>query len=221
MTTWATDNISDLVAQACPGGWVVRFASANAGLCHQLYLNGHLEDYSQRPEQRELFCRDAGGVMNLAVVAVEFGARAQDISGELGLSPPSWLFVRRVARSMTLRRGDVIELLWDAGTGTLLTWPILAQEAWPVWMSRTGMGEDAFGQGAFGGSGADGEPIVLEWPVSHSGTYRFVIRTRDSLGQTADGPVLIFTASVPAGAAKTLGAAAFDPATDTLTFSLS
>jgi hypothetical protein len=221
MSLYTTDNISALDAQECPGGWVVHFASSNADLCHQLYVNGRLEDFSEHAEQRELFCREQAAPAQLAVAAVEYNARGQDFSSELGLSPPAWQFVRRVARSMSLRRGDRVELLWDEGSGTMQNAPVLSEEAWPAWMHRQAFGEEYFGQESFGGSALDGEPIVLAWLIGQSGTYRFLVRTRDTWGRCADSPPITFDAALPDEQDATLLASAFDQTSKTLTLSLS
>jgi hypothetical protein len=220
MTTYTTDNISQLQATECPGGWVVRFRSDNAGLCHQLYANGQLEDFSDSPAQRELLCSDRGGRVQLAVVAVDYASRGEDLSQDMGMAPPEWVFRQKVARSMSLRRGDRLELLWDAASGTMQDTPLLSEDAWPVFMHRQAFGEEFFGQEALGGSVVAGPDIVLQWTVQRAGTYRFVVRTRDAWGRVADSPSITFVAHCPVDVSRTLRAASFDPLSSALTFSV-
>ena len=234
MTTLATDNIDRLTAEPTPSGWRVRFRSAHAGLCHQLYVNGRLADFTDTPAGRAFDVPAGPEPRELCIAAVEPARRGEDLSGLLppALREPGWLYTATVVREPGARAGDLLAVRSDRADA-----PLRVRESAPDWLPRWGFGESAFGLGAagYGGIGAPGlgrggfgagpfgfgaEVLELRVPLAADGTHAITLCTRSADGQTTDTPGGEVVAHPPPAPPAALHATAYDPQTHALTLTL-
>jgi len=239
--TLITTGIDQVVAEPGPGsGWTVRFRSANAGLHHQLYVNGRLADWTDTPEQRRFLLEDPIAPLAVRVASVPASLEATDLGEQLppGDYSPSWIHRIRVVRSISNSVGDVVEILGDHATGELSEAPLASTEIWPTWLLRWGFGEDGFGEGGFGydgteapgmGAGAfgagsfgmDTDLIALDVCLQEEGTHKIVVRTRSRDGQVMDAPVQYVSSALPPVLATGLAVNAYNSQTKQLTLQIS
>ncbi len=213
------------------GGWVVRFGSTNAGLHHQLYVNGRLAAWTDTLGQRRFFLDEpVDAPVSVCIAALDAADRMTDLSGQLPTDDrdPTWVFRPQLVRSVSVRSGDVVEILGDhAAGGDLSETPLASACAWPMWVPRWRFGEDGFGQGGFGydghyapglGNGAFGagmfgmnaDLIGIEAVLTEEGTHRLVLRSRGADGQVTDSDSIYIVADPPPHAAEGLTAANYD-----------
>jgi hypothetical protein len=214
-------------AAQADGRWLVSFRSTNAGLCHQLYVNGRLAHWTADAAQRSFLVPAPAHAVQAVVAAVSPEDRAADLSAQLPADQrrPGWIFRTHVTRGVALRRGDVLEVLSDhASGGQLAPTPLLRAAAWPAGLvhpdeggAEPGCGRGAFGAGRFG---HDADLIELSCPLAESGTHRIVIRTRRGDGQSSDASPIYFHAAPPAQPPRSLSAVGYDGQADTLTLQI-
>jgi hypothetical protein len=214
-------------AAQADGRWLVSFRSTNAGLCHQLYVNGRLARWTADAAQRSFLMAAPANAVQVVVAAVSPEDRAADLSAELPADQrrPGWIFRTHITRSAAMRRGDVLEVLSDHATGGELSpTPLLRAAAWPAGLihpdeggAHPGCGRGAFGAGPFG---YDADLIELSCPLAESGTHRIVIRTRARDGQSSDSAPIYFPAAPPARPPKSPSAISYDPQAHTLTLQI-
>jgi hypothetical protein len=234
---FTTDNIDRLQAVPLdpPRGWEVRFRSANAGLHHQLYVNGRLADFTDSPRQRTFLLPEQPAPARLCVAAVAAAERRTDFARWLPAEAvPPWVFRADVIQDLKHPPGTRVELLTDHASGELDEAPLAVRDLWPASSPRWGFGESAFARGGFGygGVGAPGlgrgafgagpfgmnaETVRLAAALAEPGTHRVVLRTVAPDGRTADADPIAFEASPPPAPATGLTAIAWDPQTQTLT----
>lgn len=203
---------------AADGAWRIDFASTHMGLCHQLYLNGVLAGWTDWPDARSLVA-PAGAFFRRAVVAaVPTGQRMCDFSGELSPAQRGDDLVYRpsVARNPELSAADFVEVLAGPCEGALDGSPLVRRPGWSSGWTRWGFGQEAFGQsalgvecsvalgfgrGAFGAGpvGLDAPLMDLPVPLSHSGRWRFVVRTRRADGRAFEQSPFEVTVVLPPG----------------------
>ncbi|MFB3894138.1 MAG: hypothetical protein ACE15C_19210 [Phycisphaerae bacterium] len=241
MSTFTTDNIDRLRGEplGTPGLWRITFRSANAGMHHQLYINGRLADWTDTPDQRSFILQAASAPRELLVAAVEACNRLADFSGSLEASRrrPAWAWRGWITRGPRYARGTRVAVLHDRATGVLDGTPADVRDIWPASAPRWMWGEDAFGLGGFGfdgraapglGMGAFGagmfgldEALVgLEAEMCEDGVHQVVLRVIAADGSFADGAPQSFAASPPPAPAELLAAQAYDVGTDTLTLQI-
>lgn len=240
-TPFATQGIDDLQARPLGEGYgyEVTFRSTHEGLCHQLYVDGRLADWTEDPSGRGFFVAEPEGPHNVAVVAVEYESRQTDFSAMAGdvLAPPAWVFRTSVARGTWTGRGDRVALLGDHATGTINPEPLAVRDVWPEWVGHQGWGQDGFGlsafgydssaapgfaRGAFGAGpfGLDGDLITLEAGLEEEGLHRLVVRRTQPDGSFADGPETVFLCTPPPAPPEWLQAASYDAQSGLLTLQL-
>ena len=223
------------------GVWLVRFRSTNAGLHHQLYINGRLSDWTDTPDHRRFFIDEpVVAPVSVCIAAVDAEYRMTDLSEQLPADDrdPSWVFRPQLVRSASGRSGDVVEVLGDHATGGDLSLaPLASADAWPVWIPRWQFGEDRFGQGGFGydgncapglGNGAFGagmfgmnaDLIALEAVLVEDGTHRIVLRSRAADGQVTDSDSIYIDADPPPDAAEGLTATNYNQQQKQLTLQI-
>jgi len=202
---FTTDEIDRLQSRKLdpPRGWEITFRSSNAGLQHQLYINGALADVSDTAEQRAFYLPDDACPREVAITAVQPLYRHADISNLLpfAVGKPGWVYSASVIRSIAHHAGDRIALHTDHTTGQLDSEPLLTRELWPAWAPRWVWGESLFGAGGFGfggigapgmGKGAlgagmfgmDADLICIHAALSEPGEHQVVLRTLAEDGAT-------------------------------------
>ncbi|MFA6133388.1 MAG: hypothetical protein WC869_05150 [Phycisphaerae bacterium] len=238
--TFTTDNIDSFDARAVGRGlWEVTFASANAGLHHQLYADGELLAASDTPSQRRFLLDGRCRGRRVTIAAIDGENRWTDMSASLSaeaFARPGWVFAATVVRGIEHARGDRVALLDDHATGTIDPAPLAIAEYWPDGTPRWAWGEDHFGlggmgfdgtlapglrDGAFGAGqfGLDAETFVVSHALAEAGAHQLRLRTLTRDGGHCDGPVITFVSAPPLPVA-TLEALAYNNATGTLTLSL-
>jgi len=236
-----TDNIDRL--QATPlggaGGWQITFHSLNEGLCHQLYVNGSLADWTDTPTQRHFAIDSELSPLEVVVAAVEPSSRTVDMSELLpaGVGTPSWRYTATALRDIGHRPGDSLAVMGDGATGQGVSQLLASREIWPQWAPRWAFGEDVFGLGGFGydgyrapglGMGVFGvgpfgvgvDKITIEALLPEEGTHQIVLRTLAADGQYADADAVSVAAAPPPDAIKGLGVTDYEKTTDTLTLEI-
>ncbi len=212
------DNIDRVRATPLPrcAAWKITFASANTGMCHQLYINGQLADATQYPSQRMFVLSARSAPMQAVVAAVAPEMAWIDLSHELPpeVRHPAWVYRTAVVRRPGLAAGTRVLLLDDHARGQLDPVPIAAAMLWPADAQRWGFGEDDFGIGGmgYGGSGAPGlgngamgmgmfgidELVVhLAAALAEPGRHQLVVRLLDPHGRATDLPAEDFEAVLP------------------------
>jgi hypothetical protein len=224
---------------------LVTWRSSNAGLFHQVYVNGRFAGATIDAEQRRLVVQTPCSLLaavRVMVFAVQPAEAHIDFADEL--EPPE-IDAGRVRlvllRSQTLPLGATANVYFDNGTGTIdYTEPLNARpiRIWPCPQDKAGFGAARFAEGDFGwdsaasvglGIGAFGrgqfglDADAIEWvsPVLSLGTYRFGVRIADaSAGEgpaSETGPIVVVPAATPATG---LDIASFDESTNQLTLNL-
>jgi len=239
--TFTTDNIDRLQAAALdpPRGWEITFRSANAGLHHQLYVNGELADFTDAADQRSFVVDPAGFHRELVVAAVDRDNRAVDLSNRLDSQAqrPPWIFRASVIRSADQQGGSLVAVLGDHTTGQIDPLALAERKLRPEWSPRWGFGDDPFGTGGLGydaasapglgkgafGAGAfgqDAEVLVVSAPLAEEGEHQIVLRVISESGKYADGPVQNISAYPPPPPPSSLQATNYDAQTNTLTLQI-
>ncbi len=222
-----------------PRGWEVVFRSLNAGMHHQLYVNGRLADWTDTPEQRRFLLAGAHAPREICVAAVAAEDRAADLSDQLpeGVRNTGWVYRASVVRFIGHAAADRVALHTDHATGELDPEPLVVREIWPAWAPRWAWGESAFGLGGFGyggvgapglGKGAfgaasfgmDADLIHLAAELAEDGTHTLVLRTLASDGRFADAEAEQVAAHPPPTPPAALEVAGYDPQTHTLTLEI-
>jgi len=242
MATFTTDNIDGLQARPLDDlrGWEISFRSRNAGMHHQLYVNGLLADWTDSPERRSFVVGPDETPRELVVAAADAARRSDDFSHLLppDRRRPAWTYRVAVVRDIRHRRGCRVLLLGDHATGRLDPRGLASCELWPDWAPRWAFGEDAFGRGGFGhdgsqapglGKGAfgagsfgmDTDCAVLAASLPEEGRHQLLLRALMPDGQHAEGDVRTFDSTPPPPPARSLAAVAYDSDTSTLTLELS
>ncbi|MBS3734479.1 MAG: hypothetical protein KGY99_06080 [Phycisphaerae bacterium] len=239
-----TDNIDRLRAEplrpdAPGGGWRVSFRSQHAGLCHQLYVNGRLADFTDTPGGRTFHLPAAAEPRELYVAAVAPAGRADDHNAELpaDVRRPGWMYAVRVPLTSRYRPGDRLAVHTDRGTGTPDAEPLIERALSPTWCARWGFGDSAFGRGAlgYGGIGAPGlgrggfgaglfgfgaEVLDLRVALSDPVTHTITLRNRPAVGEASDAPGGQIVAAPPPTPPSGLAATGYDPQTAMLTLEI-
>ncbi|MFW6133076.1 MAG: hypothetical protein ACOC8F_04210 [Planctomycetota bacterium] len=245
MTDLHTNDIDRLRAEpvdaARPGedGWRVTFRSAHDGMCHQLYVNGRLADFTDTPAGRAFLLPVSGEPRELCVAAVAPEHRATDLAAELpeAVRRPSWVYAATIPLTPDYRRGDRLSVHTDRGTGQTDPDPLIRRDLAPVWTGRWGFGDSAFGRGAmgYGGIGAPGlggggfgagafgfgaEVLEIRAVLEEPATHTITLRTHPTVGEPADAPGGTVAASPPPRPPGGLAATDYDPQTATLTLDI-
>jgi hypothetical protein len=232
MTDFTTDNIHSLRAKPLGSllGWEVSFISDNAGMHHQLYVNGRLADFSDTPDQRRFTLELAGRPARIVVAATSAANRAIDRANFLPTEHRRlpWMYQAAVLPSGAYQPGWRLEVLDDHATGVMDSMPLLTRDFQPAWQVPWAWGQDAFGRGGFGldattapgfGSGAfgggpfgaDGLAEILTVALAEEGTHQIVIRATGPDGQVRQTAVQHVQVNSPPQTARSLAATAYDP----------
>ncbi|MBN1508732.1 MAG: hypothetical protein JW955_17925 [Sedimentisphaerales bacterium] len=224
---------------------LVTWRSSQAGMLHQVYLNGRFAGVTCAAEQRRLVVQSpivSPTAVRVTVIAVAPTDAHLDFSDALGQAAVSSGRVRlTLLRSQTLPLGTTADIYHDNGTGQIdYATPVNAAPIplWPCLHEKAGLGTAQFGTGDFGydsaasigfGKGALGrgqfglDADCLEWisPALPLGTYRLGVRIADADGNLSPavetGPVPVVAAARPATG---LDVASFDPHTHQLTLTV-
>jgi hypothetical protein len=235
-----TDGI-DIVAVTPLGQGALRveFSSPHAALCHQLYVNGVLAEWTDQSEQRSFPLSRCVSPAMLAVVAVEEADRQADLSGQLPpeqVAPP-WQARLRVPRSVQYLPGQSLEAVELPAEGAAAARTLASEEFWPVWLPRwAGASDDPFGAdlaalageglglglGAFGAGdfGVDADTVDLTLTFNQDGAHAVQLRVTDQQGLLAQGPVRTFQADLPPQPPAGLSVVAYDGASELVTLSI-
>ena len=237
MTQFTTDNMSSLAAVplAWPGGWLVTFQSGNAGMCHQLYVNGSLASWTDTPQERSFVLDVATCQRQIAVAAVEPASVSQDFSALLPAEAgrPSWIYHRQIARSRELPPGSRVEILDDHATGRIDDQPLASVEVWPEWGPAWSNGPwDGFGFGGVGGTdvgtgafgtgplGVDQGLVVLQVPIKEEGTHRVILRAVLPDGSQSTAIEESVEVALPPAPPQSIDILGYDISTSTLTLQI-
>jgi len=236
-----TDNITCLQTQPIdePSGWKITFRSGNAGLHHQLYVNGSLADWTDTTKQRDFRLDPQDAPAEVLIAAVPAAFRHVDYSAELPASHQSspWVYRAAVIRSLDHARGERLALLGDHAGGDIEETPLTECAAWPGGLPRWAFGEDRFGRGSFGhdgtlapglgigafGAGAfgfDTYACILAAALGEEGKHQLLLRTTTTDGQTSDSDITNFDAAPPPSPPGGINVSNYDPDTNTLTVNI-
>ena len=226
------------------GSAVVDWHSSNAGMLHQVYLNGRFAGTTIDPEQRRLVVQSPSSFetpVRVEVVAVEPDQAHVGFSDEIEQSAVSGRVKVALLRSQALPLEATANIYFDHGTGGIdYTLPLNTSpiRIWPCRRDKAGFGMAAFAAGDFGydsaasvgfgkgvfGRGEFGQDAdAIEWtsPALPSGSYRFGVRIADSRGSEGPareiGPIAVLPAARPASALKVV---TFDEQTSQLTLAI-
>ncbi|MCD4823586.1 MAG: hypothetical protein K8S55_03195 [Phycisphaerae bacterium] len=235
------DNIDrlELTPLGRPLGWKLAFRSANAGMVHQLYVNGRLGDFTDLPEQRTFEITADDTPRELAVAAVAYDDRAVDFADELPdiVGEPGWAYRPVVVRSITHWPGDQLAVYHDNATGTVGETPAILRDIWPPSVPHWGFGLGEFGRGGFGidgdrgpGFGAGnwgvgpfgvgGDLLDIELPLTVEGLHHIELRVRSADGEESTATEETHQAHPPPNPAAGLTATNYNPATNQLTLTI-
>ncbi|MCJ7545022.1 MAG: hypothetical protein MUP47_10775 [Phycisphaerae bacterium] len=237
---FTTEGIDNVRARPLAGGGAeVTFRSTQEGLHHQLYVNGHLAEWTEEPAQRSFFLPGLPWACRLVVVAVEREQRQTDFSALGGalLARPPWVFRVSVPRGPWRGPGEQVLLLGDHAGGQMDEQPLVVRDVWPAWAAHLGWGQDAFGSctfgfdssvapgfavGAFGAGpfGLDGDAVELEAALPEEGLHHLVVRRIQPDGRYTDGAEMVFLSTPPPAPPKRLTATAYDAPSERLTLQL-
>lgn len=235
------ENIDRLTATELPRplGWEITFRSLNNGMCHQLYANGSLADWTDSPEQRSFTLPVSDKPTEVAIVAVEPDERHTNLTAYLPseISSPNWVYSQHAVREISHPVGTKFEMLTDRATGQFDTEPVVSREVWPAWINRWGLGEDEFALGSFGyggstapgmGRGAFGagvfgintDTIQLTAVLAETGTHQVVVRTAAPNNQYAAATTKQIAATPPPAPPSGIAVSNYDHSTGTLTLQI-
>lgn len=241
IANFTTDNIDNLraVPSDAPGRWKLTFRSGNDGLCHQLYVNGRLTDWTDTTEQRDFLVESPDGPPEVLIAAVHSEDRTVGFEQLLAptTSSPDWTYRGSVVRSSAHCSRSSVQLFTDRATGQMDPSPRLTREIWPDWAPRWTWGEDLFGQGGFGydgkaapgfGKGSSGaglfgidtDVIALEAALLEEGTHQVLLRTVTPEGNHADADIQTVASAPPPIPPTSLTVTQYDPQTQILTIEI-
>jgi hypothetical protein len=236
--TFTTEGIDKLAAWPLngPGGWEASFRSTNEGMCHQLYVNGRLADWTDAPSQRRFVIDRQFSAVALTVVAVDPVMRSRDYSPQLPeiAGEPSWCYTATVFRDIKHGAADRAAIMGDRAGGEGITHVLASRELWPAWSPRWAFGEDVFALGGFGYDGyhapgagmgvfgigpfgLDAEAMSISVILEEEGTHQVAVATVSADGQYAQGEADSVAAALPPRAVTAVAATDYDSVTDTLT----
>jgi hypothetical protein len=234
-----TDGIDILALTPLGQGALrVEFASPHTTLCHQLYVNGVLAEWTDRSDQRSFVLSRCVGAAMLTVAAVDEADRQADLSAQLPpdqVTPP-WQVRLRVPRSVRYLPGQKLEAVELPGTGGEAR-TLACEEFWPVWLPRwaaasddpfgtnlaalagggPGLGLGAFGAGDFG---VDADTVDLIVALDQPGEHAVQLRVTSDQGVLAQGLVRTFQADLPPRPPTGLSVVAYDATAELLTLSI-
>jgi hypothetical protein len=218
---------------ASPDRWVVRFDTEHAGMCHQLYANGRLVAWTDRPDERRFVVEARPTAQVLDVAACTPDERMIDAAGQLGLADHGgqWNCRLRVVRLPSARPADCVQVL-DTDGAVLYDAPAL-----PAWAPLWGLGHEAFGTAGFGFDsaeapglghgtfgagplGIDAPVVPIDIPLPAEGAHRLTAQfCRAGRAAAALEPVTVLS-TPPAPLPSRLAFAAFDPDTNRFSFTI-
>lgn len=237
----AADGSSAAISAAA----LVTWRSCNAGMLHQVYLNGRFAGVTIDVEQRQLVVQSPGSfrsALRVEVVAVEPKDAHVDFADKFDPPPAAGRVRLSILRSQALPLGVGINVYFDNGTGQIdYDKPLNASPipVWPCPQDKAGFGTAQFGMNDFGydsaasvgfgkgsfGSGQFGmDADTVEWISSPLplGRYRFGVKIRDTYGNENIASETDLIAVVPPPKPATaLSIVAFDRQTNQLTLCVS
>jgi hypothetical protein len=191
-----------------PGAYEVTWDSTQAGLWHQVYVNGQPAGVTAGPEDRRLVVlgpvgrRGCEGLVYVEVVAVNAADRQSDFSAELsGFSPACGLKVRLTWEAGLYLDEDLesFSLFADNRTGTVDYSTPLSEVPIPAVVAGAlpwGFGCGGYGVGGYGLSAA-----CYEWTIENlqPGTWRMAVLAADIAGNrlATAAEVVVDVAPVP------------------------
>ncbi len=238
MTPPTTDGITIVSAIRDEiGRATIEFRSTHPELFHQLYANGELAAWTDRPEARLFTLPGEAATRECVIAAVTAADRMVDLSSELGISPPAWVVRRRLPRTPDWPRDGRLELLGDGASGTFGSTPLASAHTWPAWIPRWAWGEDRFGRGAFGWDGSaaaglglgamgggmfgfDERTVTLRAVLETPGTHQLKLRLCRPGGAQIDGPVQTLDVQPPPDPPSAVTLTDYDPATRRITLEI-
>ena len=158
MNTFNLENISCLTQRSLPdGGCEITFESADAGMCHQLYVDSSLRDWTEDPLGRRFLAPRQSQGQTIVIAAVAPEDRAVDFSALLPLEAQSTC-VFRMSVLPPADAGNSRLVLQDDHAGQSPASIVATVDCRRAWQGRLGLGQDRFGFGGLGydGSGAAG-----------------------------------------------------------------
>lgn len=217
------------------GSWQVSFRSGNEGLCHQLYVNASLVQWTDLPSQRQFFLPPAIALRELAILAVAPEDRSTDFSSLLCRS--SWQLRIRFPQLTIYRRDARVAIMDDHATGVTDPAPLLTREIWPASSPRYAFGEDRFGLGGSGFDGAcgpglgkgllglgefgiDAREIELSSVLAEEGLHKLILRVINSDGKASDSAAMSVLAMPPPAPPTSIAPQSYDPDSHILTLQL-
>jgi hypothetical protein len=241
MTDFTIENIDGLRIEGLPwpGGWRIAFRSSNVAMCHQMYVNGRLADWTEGPDERSFTVAASDQPRQVIVAAVDPGLKAVDFAGRLPqeVRQPGWVYQPLEVRSPDCDRQCRVAIIGDHATGRISEGPLAVQEVWPAWAPRWAWGEDpwahggfgldasrapGFAAGSFGGGlfGADEALIDIRAALAEEGAHQLMLRLISPDGRVSDGPIQTFHAHPPPRPPRSLAALSYDNETQLLTIEI-
>jgi hypothetical protein len=241
MTTIPITDGIDIVALTPLGQGALRveFASSHADLCHQLYVNGVLAEWTDQSDQRSFVLSGCASPAVVTVAAVDEADRQSDLSGQLppGQTDPPWQVSFQVPRSVQYLPGQRLEATEapPGGAGAVRT--LASEEFWPVWLPRwagastqpfgadlaalagggLGLGLGCFGAGDFC---VDADTVNLAVAFDEPGAHAVQLAVTGDAGLFVQGPVRTIQVDVPPLPPAALNVVAYDATAGLVTLSI-
>ena len=241
MTTIPITDGIDIVALAPLGQAALRveFASSHTGLCHQLYVNGVLAEWTDQGDQRSFVLSGCASPAVLTVAAVDEADRQSDLAGLLlpGQIDPPWQVSFHVPRSVQYLPGQRLEATEAPPGGAGAARVLASEEFWPVWLPRwagassqpfgadlaalagggLGLGLGCFGAGDFG---VDADTVNLTVTFDQGGAHSVQLGVAGEGGLLVQGPARTVQVDVPPQPPAALSVVAYDATAELVTLSI-
>jgi hypothetical protein len=152
MNTFTLKNITCLTQRRLSdGGCEIAFESSNTGMCHQLYVDSSLRDWTEDPLGRRFLVPRQSQGQTTVIAAVAPEDRAVDFSALLPREAESTCVFRMSVLPPAGADSGRLVLLDDHASQSPQS-AIASVDCRRAWQGRLGLGQDRFG---FGGLGYD------------------------------------------------------------------
>jgi hypothetical protein len=150
MNTFTLDNIGSVTQRSLSGGGhELAFESANTGMCHQLYVDASLQDWTEDPLCRRFVLPIDAHEHKAVIAAVPYESRAKSFAT---LLPPAakstCVFEQSVLPPVYAENSGIV--LWDDHAGQSQPSIVALADCRRAWHGRLGLGLDCFGVGELG-----------------------------------------------------------------------
>lgn len=233
MNTFTLDNIGNVTQRPLPGGGCeIAFSSANPGMCHQLYVNSAMTDWTESAQCRRFVAPAQPRGRTVAIAAVASHQRAVDFSALLP-SHASDACAFRTAISPPADPVNCTVFLLDDHAGLAPESIVASIEGRRAWQGAAGLGCERFGRGGWGFDGTNAPglgsgnfalgrfgfdllSVHLEATLIEEGMHRLTVGFAFAGGQTQHCPSQTMLALPPPPPIQTLKFVRYDRQSKTL-----